>query len=318
MYERRRVGFTIIEMLVVVGIIAVLVGILLPALSGAQKNSRKKTELNFLRQVGFAWSMYANSYDDSALPGYIEPEVQQLWKVEWESINHDTIAPKAAAPYTWRLMPYLDFNPEVLAFYDDEWERDFSVPEHVLHFAEHPAFGYNAVYVGGWWQQVHVSGNTVAKPSFFDAEVAGSSGKPATVVATRVTQIRKPSEITTFCSATLPRQLGVHKSRDIMEGWHSVFAPATGSRERWKNFGGVSDPNMGVSSAAGSVYEIDVSYLRGGVPLGRYTQLVAVLYADGHTDTQTAGAMADMRKWTSAAEERGFRHTDGSLPPPNN
>jgi prepilin-type N-terminal cleavage/methylation domain-containing protein len=74
-------GFTIIEMLVVIGIIAVLLGLLLPALSSVQNRARKNTELSHLRQLHFAWMAYANDNNDSALPGYIDEGVQQRWRI---------------------------------------------------------------------------------------------------------------------------------------------------------------------------------------------------------------------------------------------
>src|SRR5688572_26261145 len=57
-------GFTLIELLVVIAVIALLIGILLPALGKARDAARGVTCLSNFRQVATGWNLYCDAYKD--------------------------------------------------------------------------------------------------------------------------------------------------------------------------------------------------------------------------------------------------------------
>jgi prepilin-type N-terminal cleavage/methylation domain-containing protein/prepilin-type processing-associated H-X9-DG protein len=71
--SRRSFGFTLVELLVVVGIIAMLVAFLLPTLNRARQQAATTQCMANLHQIGQAVSMYANQSGGFTVPGYADP-----------------------------------------------------------------------------------------------------------------------------------------------------------------------------------------------------------------------------------------------------
>ncbi len=307
---RQHRGFTIIELLVVIGVIAVLIGLLMPALLSARKSSRKTAELNRIRQVGVAWNLYSNANNDSALPGYLETAVQQNWRVTYKFPDGGRVPPapsylagdeNIAGPWTWRLLQYLDYSHDVIRYYKDEDTPDMlgmSDPDMAEDIAQHPAFGYNGHYLGGYYEMQNVGqpgDDPVRVPLTRFKTALDSSGRVANLLSRSISAIDRPDQIVAFCTAAqLP--VGVfHEALDDVDGTHLVHPPYLANVRQW-------------GRSTTSRNEFEVFRRDAPTPLGRFDGAVVVLFADGHVNLETPLALDDMRRWIDEADSEDWYH----------
>src|SRR5215510_14628460 len=81
--RNRTFGFTLIELLIVLAIIAILAGLLLPALARSKSKARGLQCLNNQRQLCLAWRMFEEDNNDTLLFASEEPANPATYGLAW-------------------------------------------------------------------------------------------------------------------------------------------------------------------------------------------------------------------------------------------
>ncbi len=131
-----RKGFTLIELLVVIAIIAILAAILFPVFARAREKARQTSCLSNMKQIGLAWHMYAQDYDERCCPAWI------AW-VKWPD---DVSSWNDGANWPYLLQPYVTntqvFNCPSAPSDARRWEGARRYTSGGCSYGQNPQLGY--------------------------------------------------------------------------------------------------------------------------------------------------------------------------------
>ncbi len=268
-----RRGFTLLELLVVIGIIAVLAALLFPVFASAREHARRSTCLSNLKQVGTAVQMYTMDADD-VLPVPMVRAPRSSWAGQLQ-------------PYmkSWSLLRCPNMVDATIAG-QSIWSGAYATTQNLSVW---PGYGWNADYLAP----------SLPDCSDFDKQVPGA-GLPVNDA-----QIKNSAGTVMCVGISLAPGPGSFANRNSLYpergGYYYAPAPATlGSKD------GCTYPysGWGVGSFLGPY---------GGFDGTRHGGKGCVLFVDGHAKIMSPQQLAAGTDWSSLQPNNQIKVTNRSL-----
>lgn len=283
-----------VEMLITVAVIAILLGLLMPALRSIRAAGLQTVELSAARQLMAAYINYASVSNDAVLPGYADwipntpnaPGARLLNArdargkfIEGGQLN------TARKRYLWRLAPYLNYNLRGLYVNQNQdlleaLERK-NYTEYIYTTSVSPSLGLNSEWLGGdidaygFLPANHPLRNSLNFNRYY---------------VTSLAQVQHPKRLLVFASARgKDPEFG---GEAVVEGYFRVTSPyftaLTGYR--WvESFDKAQTPQQYGNLSP------------------RHDGRAVIGFADGHADTLLADQLKDMRYWANWADSEDWR-----------
>lgn len=281
---RKPGGFTLIEVLVVLAILALLMSILLPGLGRARAAGKEVRGMSDLRQLLTAYILYYTENDGHVLYGYAPPNVGGKDIIIHDKTSGYDFQGLVAQRYPWRISPYLSdvwgvvyshTKPPPRPVPGDSESEAFSK---AYRISVHPTFGINSAYVGGHEHFLYKG---------FVSDGASRLPNWGAHVVFRASEVRKPSGLLVFADSR-SHGGGVSQTDEGL----SYVSPPRANGHQWQ----VVDGKFKVLGGPGFL----------GLPEGRYSSRAITGFFDGHVKRLLPEALDDMRLWANKADCRDY------------